>query len=562
MQCGMEEMQYWHQRARDEAFELLKRQHLQGKGMRTVFLLDSSESMAGEGFRQMKRSFLDIINEIADHREEDENVAVLCFGQEVKFLHYLSNDYESIRKCIDRIECRGSSPMEAAFLLSTSCFLNISSLLHVKDIVPTARTILITDGRPTDPININKPEPALVSENPFSMFITRLRATVTTSAMLGPVLFIPVGSDPNKNLLEFISNEAKGVTVVHHRAVQQVGRFSKNMSITSQLLRYKSPKEITAADIKSAVFQHSSYVTDRDIEDILETLGNQNVSSSKTMSDIVTDMNNIDEMFTERYSDMPSIGTRVKRGPDWKWGNQDSMGPGTVVGHSTVGWLFVEWDSGRTCNYRYGNDGQIAKYDLIECDEPRILLYHQQIATGCLVSSGPDWKWDDQDGGEENIGTVYRVQQEVIYVKWPHGVRSNYRFGYQNKFDVRIRDPLNPSVIERLCFQRSTEFKNSIPCEQNQNESSQASMSNTIEGHETAIPENVRRQWQWRDPVGRWNNYSDEINEKIEACYRRNRDSTVVIQFKGHIHRIILQQRKHVDTITKLTTDIRVCTGN
>ncbi|XP_061168836.1 uncharacterized protein LOC133178090 [Saccostrea echinata] len=435
MQHGFEEMQYWHQRAKEEAFELFKRQHQQGKGMCTVFLLDASESMAGEGFRQMKRSFLDIINEIADHREEDENVAVLCFGQEVKFIHYLSNNYDSIRKCIDRIECRGSSPMEAGFLLATSCFLNKSNLNT--DIVTAARLIVITDGQPTDPLDINKPEPPAASENRFSTFIARLQATVAATGMVGPVLFIPVGSEPNKKLLESICNFAKGVRIVHHPHVQQVGRFSKNMRIITHLLRHKSPREITADDIKSSVAEHSSYVTNRDIEDILEIIGNHDKSSSITLSDFA--MKNFDESFTERYSDMPSIGTRVKRGPDWKWGNQDSMGPGTVVGHSTVGWLFVEWDNGSTCNYRYGYNGKIAKYDLIECDEPRILLYHQQIATGCLVSRGPDWKWHDQDGGEENIGTVYRVQQAVIYVKWPHGVRSNYRFGYRNKFDVRIR---------------------------------------------------------------------------------------------------------------------------
>lgn len=31
---------------------------------------------------------------------------------------------------------------------------------------------------------------------------------------------------------------------------------------------------------------------------------------------------------------MPNIGTRVRRGPDWKWQNQDSGGSGTVTGHS------------------------------------------------------------------------------------------------------------------------------------------------------------------------------------------------------------------------------------
>jgi len=34
---------------------------------------------------------------------------------------------------------------------------------------------------------------------------------------------------------------------------------------------------------------------------------------------------------------MPDIGTRVRRGSDWKWDNQDSDGAGTVIGHNIKG---------------------------------------------------------------------------------------------------------------------------------------------------------------------------------------------------------------------------------
>lgn len=32
-------------------------------------------------------------------------------------------------------------------------------------------------------------------------------------------------------------------------------------------------------------------------------------------------------------SHLPPLGSRVRRGPDWKYNNQDQGGPGTVVGH-------------------------------------------------------------------------------------------------------------------------------------------------------------------------------------------------------------------------------------
>lgn len=34
---------------------------------------------------------------------------------------------------------------------------------------------------------------------------------------------------------------------------------------------------------------------------------------------------------------LPKVGSRVRRGPDWHYGNQDSEGPGTVIGHCMRG---------------------------------------------------------------------------------------------------------------------------------------------------------------------------------------------------------------------------------
>lgn len=52
-----------------------------------------------------------------------------------------------------------------------------------------------------------------------------------------------------------------------------------------------------------------------------------------------------------------------------------------------VGWINVEWDTGLSLLYRYGNDGVITAYDVEPSDEPRI-LEDQPIAVGCLVRRG------------------------------------------------------------------------------------------------------------------------------------------------------------------------------
>ena len=44
-----------------------------------------------------------------------------------------------------------------------------------------------------------------------------------------------------------------------------------------------------------------------------------------------------DDNFKEKYSTAPKLGTRVRRGPDWTQDDQDSEGPGTIVGHGDSG---------------------------------------------------------------------------------------------------------------------------------------------------------------------------------------------------------------------------------
>ncbi|XP_052278368.1 E3 ubiquitin-protein ligase HERC2-like [Dreissena polymorpha] len=66
------------------------------------------------------------------------------------------------------------------------------------------------------------------------------------------------------------------------------------------------------------------------------------------------------------------VGSRVVRGQDWKWGDQDGPPPslGRVVGElGNDGWIRIQWDSGSTNSYRMGKEG---KYDLKLADPPEL----------------------------------------------------------------------------------------------------------------------------------------------------------------------------------------------
>ncbi|KAH9495553.1 E3 ubiquitin-protein ligase mib2 [Bulinus truncatus] len=68
---------------------------------------------------------------------------------------------------------------------------------------------------------------------------------------------------------------------------------------------------------------------------------------------------------------------------------------------------------------------------------------------GLRVVRGPDWKYDDQDGGEGHLGTVAEVPgpsgrsslaEKCVAVQWDAGSRHTYRVGAEGAFDLYVLD--------------------------------------------------------------------------------------------------------------------------
>ncbi|GAB1604494.1 E3 ubiquitin-protein ligase HERC2-like [Argonauta hians] len=88
---------------------------------------------------------------------------------------------------------------------------------------------------------------------------------------------------------------------------------------------------------------------------------------------------------------MMKTGTRVVRGADWKWGEQD--GPYPSVGRVICelgedGWVRVQWDTGSTNSYRMGKEG----------------MYDLKLAT-------PPQMPDNDEDDEEELDTIEPSQQ-------------------------------------------------------------------------------------------------------------------------------------------------------
>ncbi|KAI8750496.1 E3 ubiquitin-protein ligase MIB2, partial [Biomphalaria glabrata] len=67
---------------------------------------------------------------------------------------------------------------------------------------------------------------------------------------------------------------------------------------------------------------------------------------------------------------------------------------------------------------------------------------------GIRVVRGPDWTYEDQDGGEGHVGTVVQVPgkddsstpDKHVTVLWDNGNRHLYRVGAENAYDLYVLD--------------------------------------------------------------------------------------------------------------------------
>lgn len=159
-------------------------------------------------------------------------------------------------------------------------------------------------------------------------------------------------------------------------------------------------------------------------------------------------------LYEEEMAQAIRIGSRVVRGRDWSWQDQDGTppGPGSVVGWYGGGRssreVYVKWDRGIRANYRVGAHG---KYDLyLLPDQNRFEIQpifgpdlEEAIKIGSRVVRGRDWAWGDQDGNPPTPGTVTGWQDndqasKQVVVKWDSGKIVNYRVGAQGKYDLYL----------------------------------------------------------------------------------------------------------------------------
>lgn len=94
----------------------------------------------------------------------------------------------------------------------------------------------------------------------------------------------------------------------------------------------------------------------------------------------------------------------------------------------------------------------------------------KHITTGARVIRGVDWRWDDQDGSPTGEGTVSgEIHNGWIDVKWDHGIRNSYRMGAEGKYDLKLANADNLSLMETSSSNALVPVSTSVTTSKNNN---------------------------------------------------------------------------------------------
>ncbi|KAK7482638.1 hypothetical protein BaRGS_00026137 [Batillaria attramentaria] len=520
------------------------------RALDTVLVLDTSDSVVNTHLDELKtvaHTFIDGIEEIVDTMNLEENLAVIQMGDRAWVRQHLTNDYARVRDVIDEMtpdseemKTGGRTPIFQALMVCLGAIegrggvVNVAGCHRVRP-----RIIFFSDGRPTDEAtehgsdvqsNVNEVKFALVQL--ISEFASKKHKTTPT-----PIFWVPVGKDPDHPFLKSLAALSGGKVV-------EPGKVN-------ELCRYYKVQETIGCVFKMVKKHTDVYQTDQQMKSIIEALaGNLEEEEKNYIMEEVRkkqkepdsepgEADDFDNVFEDKElvesGSLPPLGTRVVRGKDWKWNNQDTEGPGTVIQHRKKrdSWLHIMWDNGTHNAYRYG-DGDF--YDVkITQDYPRQIGSSELIEIGVVVRRGDDWKDGEEDGNE--TGVVIRKRKDgKVKVRWANGHIGKYRFGADGKFEVRVVDPPEAAphqqAEEAAAAQREPE-----------------ELQGAVGGYDPSEGES-RRVWYWKDgSTKEWHMYSHTDQEKLKQAYARRKDGSCVINREGKNRRVLFKtnQEKTVD---------------
>lgn len=534
----------------------------------TVLCVDTSGSMAGRGMRELReacKTFIEGVRETAQQTNLSENVAIVEFGAEVRLVAPLSHNYRALTEAVNTLTAGGRTPMRKGLVKALEEILARGGVVTVRNGQKiTPRVILMTDGVPTDEHG-ETPEARQAVLRQALAFGTKWKEC----GLPHPVPIACVGcGDCEPELLESIANSTNGMFVIVDDVTKLSTFFKRQVLLTRFALQSQSHDTIRSQEaLRAFLFGLGEIVEEAELEGLFRLLIGMMVLE-QLVEETQTDHNRV-------LAGLPPHGTRVRRGEDWKWGNQDENGPGTVVAHERPGVVRVQWDKSMRSNiYRYGAE-DAHDVAVLPGGQPRVLLNDERgdgrrLKTGVEVRRGPDWQWNDQDGGAGNTGIVYNVDEEkqCVLVRWSSGTRGMYRNGKTGCYDVVITPRsagqipqenvvLGVQVEFRAPKPAPPDFHNVAPVAQNPPPRRQS--QGRYDGAAATVPAEARgatvdeltadsfigfgvgkHSWQWQDASGSWHLFPDKQIILLEDSHQQNKDC-IMLKTEGVTYTVDLK---------------------
>ena len=437
----LENFNVWNARADDEmnAAKESGLRHL--RGLHTVICVDTSSSVLREsGLTQVRAFVNDYLNGLKEIdtalNDRDENVALVTFGKKTHVAQRLTNDYNKVLQVFEKIEFGGPTPMYGGLAMAIAAAQStMSHSANVNGMTINTKIVLLTDGWPTDSCMVKGQDDVNDQINDDTQHEVLSKIAEVAARPYLDLFVVPVGN-ANMQFLELVINIAEGKM----QSYDEGTHFSRR-SILCALAAPQGPLSSPFSELSGLAHMLPLRLTEKDKE-LVKILREE----GKRIDGFGFKLKGNDDHYHESNdSDLPAIGLRVVRGPDWTHKYQDAGGPGTIIGHSeTTGSVWVEWDRNAETNvYRYNEQNG---YAVLLTDEPREIFdgSTKRIAVGCIVKPGNDFNYSKEAHvNRQDKGVVIKVltsREDRVLVRWNNykRVRGEYSFGKNDCYEVEL----------------------------------------------------------------------------------------------------------------------------
>ncbi|VDI16816.1 Hypothetical predicted protein [Mytilus galloprovincialis] len=450
-----------------------------------------------------------------------DNIGLAVFGRQSRLILETTNDYSLILEHIGKLQPDGNAPIIGGLLMGLAGVLS-GPVGRIGDNALQGHMIIFTDetsGHVFPEMEMNVGVTCLFTIGNFRGRPETDSIQQFISSTQTKVYYVPVGDRKNNPILEESVRQTHG-KVIQTNEMYRLIRMTQVIGCASQIaseIRY-CPHEQTREVIKRKIRMASSHDDSHDdcLDMVMDFLNPLN-------------MENGQGKFVELSASTLQLGDRVRRGPDWSFGDQDRNLPGTVIGQDEDGIIWVEWDHGQENVYAYDEQRHI--YKIMKVNEPRILV-DEIIAVGCKVVRGHDWKFGDTDGGPGSIGTVLDVRRDgKVVVRWDCKRTGLYKMGHKGRFEIRLKDgnaQTSQQARDRIPGRRHARRRSSS--DEEGEYLSDVTTTSTKHASDYVIPiysdSTVSAIWEYQEDSD-WKKYPDEIIVKIERAYQRKQRKTI-----------------------------------